>query len=78
MNYESNAIKSMKNSFSRPKVVFDPSNKDHREEFYKFMKTGSWGKCKYQFESKDVGIPFINIQREILEYYLIQEFEGIE
>lgn len=76
---ETNATKPMKNSFSRPRVQFDASNPEHREEFYKFMKTRSWGNCKYQFELKgSSSIPFINVQSAVLDYYLTQEFEGKE
>ena len=64
---------------SRPVVVFDPSNKEHREHYATYVKTKTWGKSPVRFVIDDpTGASNTNIaysiQRLISEYYVLQEF----
>lgn len=61
----------------RPYVVFDPSNKDHRREYHKFVKTGMWGHCPYRFViTDDQGDVVTMIQRKLIAYYVSREFDS--
>ena len=62
---------------SRPFVVFDANNQEHRSLYNKFLKTRSWRHNPYQWiidgSSLDVGP---NINSKILKYYMNAEFSG--
>jgi hypothetical protein len=38
---------------SRPFVVFDPANKDHRTWFAEFNASAKWGNCPVRFVVED-------------------------
>jgi hypothetical protein len=61
---------------SRPLVAFDPSNKEHRRHYYRFLETSSWGGCPVRFiVPDDFGFDLITmIQRSLLQYYINKEF----
>lgn len=64
---------------SRPVVIFDPCNKEHRAHYATFIKTNTWGKSPVRFVIDDpTGAANTNIaysiQRLISEYYILQEF----
>jgi hypothetical protein len=60
----------------RPFVIFDPANKEHRAEYYKFVKTGMWGHCPYRFViTDDQGDVVTMIQRKLIAYYVSKEFD---
>lgn len=62
--------------YGRPFVVFDPLNKDHRQEYYKFVKTGMWGHCPYRFViPDDQGDLVTMIQRKLIAFYVHKEFD---
>lgn len=63
--------------YSRPLVAFDPSNKEHRTFYYKFVETRSWGHCPVRFIVPDAtGMDLIRlIQIELLNYYVAKEFQ---
>ena len=62
----------------RPIVVFDAENKQHRQHFYQFLKTKSWGNCPVRFTvgegecSNIVGV----MQRQLALYYTSREFDS--
>lgn len=62
----------------RPTVLFDPSNKQHREHYANFLKNGSWGKCPIRFEvegeQQNNNLAFA-MQRMLTEYYILKEFK---
>jgi hypothetical protein len=61
--------------FSRPYVIFDPLNKDHRSYYYKFVKTSSWGSCPVRFiVTDDHGDSITMIQRSLVSFYVGKEF----
>jgi len=64
--------------YSRPLVAFDPYNKEHRKFYYEFVETRSWGHCPVRFIVPDAtGMDLIRlIQAELLNYYVVKEFEG--
>jgi hypothetical protein len=65
--------------FVRPVVLFDATNKKHREFFSNYLSTGSWGNCPYRFVVQDdYGNLIGHIQRELLEYYMGREFKEME
>jgi len=63
----------------RPTVLFDPSNKLHREHYANFLKNGSWGKCPVRFEVEgedhNNNLSFA-MQRMLTEYYVLKEFQN--
>jgi hypothetical protein len=61
--------------FSRPYVVFDPTNKDHRRWFANFNRELAWGSCPVRFVIDDDNGDLITmIQRKLIEYYVNREF----
>lgn len=62
--------------YCRPLVAFDPSNKQHRQIYYKFVVDRSWGHSPYRFICPDdTGWDLVTmIQRHLLEHYVQKEF----
>ena len=59
----------------RPFTVFDPTNEQHREFYYEFVKEGTWGRCPYRFVvPEDHGNLVTMIQRSLVTFYVNQEF----
>jgi hypothetical protein len=59
----------------RPWVVFDPANRQHRQAYYQFQETKSWGKCEVRFIlPSDEGDLVSMITRQLIEYYTKKEF----
>ncbi len=59
----------------RPATIFDPNNKAHREQYYKFLATSSWIHCPYQWIIEDDSADVVYyISKKITTYYLSQEF----
>lgn len=59
----------------RPFTVFDPTNSQHREFYYDFVKHHTWGRCPYRFVvPDDHGNMITMIQRCLVAYYVNQEF----
>jgi len=59
----------------RPWVVFDATNKNHRQWFADFNRTAQWGKCPVRFVvNEDHGDLITQIQRELIQYYVDREF----
>ena len=62
--------------FGRPFVVFNPNNKQHREHYYQFVTTASWGHCPVRFVvPEDHGDLITMIQRSLVKYYSEREFQ---
>ena len=60
---------------SRPFVVFDPANKDHRKWFAEFNRTAKWGNCPVRFViDNENGDLVTMIQRRLIQYYVGREF----
>lgn len=61
---------------SRPLIMFDPANHEHRSYYYEFLERGTWGKCPYRFIIQDGHRDslVVQIQRMLLTYYIRQEF----
>lgn len=59
---------------SRPTVIFDPSNADHRRWLGDFTKTRKWGNCPVKFSTAGNGNTLAQMQLKLLEYYVNQEF----
>ena len=61
--------------FGRPWVVFDASNKEHRQWFAEFNKHSSWAHCPVRFVvDDDHGDLITMIQRHLIRYYVDREF----
>ena len=61
--------------YGRPWVVFDAQNKEHREWFAEFNKSGAWGRCPVRFVvNDDHGDLITQIQRELIQFYVDKEF----
>ena len=60
---------------SRPFVVFDSSNKDHRKWFAEFNRSAKWGNCPVRFVVEDDNGDLVTmIQRRLIQYYVSREF----
>ena len=60
---------------SRPFVVFDPANKDHRTWFAEFNRSAKWGNCPVRFVVEDDNGNLVSmIQRRLIQYYVSREF----
>ena len=60
---------------SRPWVVFDPANKEHRRWFAEFNRTNAWGSCPVRFViDDDHGDLITMIQRKLIQFYVDKEF----
>jgi hypothetical protein len=59
-------------------VVFDAKNRQHRQWFADFNKTGAWGKCPVRFVvNDDHGDLITHIQRELIQHYVDKEFKTV-
>ena len=60
-------------------VVFDAKNREHRQWFAEFNKSGAWGKCPVRFVvNDDHGDLITQIQRELIQFYVDKEFGTLE
>jgi len=61
--------------YGRPYVVFDATNREHRQWFNDFTKSGTWGTCPVRFVvDDDHGDLITMIQRNLIQYYVNREF----
>ena len=61
--------------YGRPWVVFDAKNRNHRQWFAEFNKSGAWGRCPVRFVvNDDHGDLITQIQRELIQFYVDKEF----
>ena len=62
--------------YGRPYVIFDATNKNHRQWFAHFNKTRAWGDCPVRFViDNDHGDLITMMQREMIQYYVDKEFK---
>jgi hypothetical protein len=60
---------------SRPWTAFDPTNRQHRQWYYQYVKNSSWGLCPVRFiVPDDHGDLITMIQRSLIKHYVEQEF----
>ena len=63
---------------SRPFVVFDPSNREHRKWFAEFNRSAKWGNCPVRFVVEDDNGDLVTmIQRRLIQYYVGREFAPV-
>ena len=63
---------------SRPFVVFDPSNREHRRWFAEFNRSAKWGNCPVRFVVEDDNGDLVTmIQRRLIQYYVGREFSPV-
>lgn len=61
--------------FGRPYVIFDAHNAEHRRWFSEFQKQRTWGHCPVRFIlAADSSNLVTQIQRELVDYYVSEEF----
>lgn len=64
--------------YMRPLVIFEPTNKEHRQLYFNFLQTGSWKDCPYRFAiPDDHGNLMGMIQIKMLRYYGEKEFKTV-
>lgn len=57
-------------TFQKMKVIFDPSNPAHMEDYYNFRKHKSWGLgCSYILEFPYLDVPTM-INNKIVDHFL--------
>lgn len=63
---------------SRPWVIFDAANKQHRQWFAEFQHKNTWGRCPVRFIiTDDQGDLLTMIQRKLIAYYTNKEFSRV-
>ena len=61
--------------YGRPYVIFDATNREHRQWFANFNKSGAWGTCPVRFVvDDDHGDLITMIQRSLIQFYVDKEF----
>ena len=64
--------------YARPIELFDPANRQHRAQYARFLREGTWGKCPIRFmvdgEQSNNNLAFA-MQRMLTEYYIAREFK---
>jgi hypothetical protein len=61
---------------TRPQVMFDPANKDHRKWAAGFIKNQNWRECPVRFLVNDNSLDLsIVMQRQLVQYYTTKEFK---
>lgn len=64
--------------YVRPLVLFDASNKLHRQWANEFVKNGNWRGCPVRFAVEDdYGNLIGHIQRQLIMWYAEQEDKGL-
>lgn len=59
----------------RPWTAFEAANKQHRQWFAEFQRSGTWGRCPVRFiVSDDHGDLVTMIQRRLIQHYVDREF----
>ena len=59
----------------RPVRIFDATNAEHRDLYYRFTKTKSWKLCPYQWVIDDDSMDVVhNMGKKMLKYYTDLEF----
>lgn len=61
--------------YGRPKTIFDPSIRLHRQLYCKFLETGSWIHSPLSFiiDDDSLAVTFC-IEKKMLDHYLRKEF----
>ena len=60
---------------TRPYVLFDVEDPEHRKLFAQYILTGRWNHCPYQFVADEpTQIDVGTIQRQLIAYYTRKEF----
>ena len=63
---------------SRPFVVFNPADKEHRKWFAEFNRSAKWGNCPVRFVVEDDNGDLVTmIQRRLIQYYVSREFSPV-
>lgn len=63
------------NLFRKPTIAFNVKDRNHRNDYAVFLKTGSWKHCNVHYEIADAyGEVQSIVQRKLLEYYSSKEF----
>jgi hypothetical protein len=62
----------------RPLVLFDPAKKEHREHYFNFMKSRTWGRCPIRFavegDAQNNNLAYA-MQRMLVEHFMAKEFK---
>lgn len=70
---------SILNYYHRPWTAFDASNREHRQWFAEFQKSGTWGHCPVRFIIADEQGDLVTmIQRRLIKFYVGKEFKSKE
>lgn len=59
---------------SRPVVMFDVNDVNHRRWLGEFTKNRSWGNCPVKFSTAGSGNTLAQMQLKLLQYYTDCEF----
>lgn len=63
---------------ARPRVIFDATNPEHRKAYYSFIETNTWGNSPFRFDVKCFGNTKGIMDRQLISYYLRNEFNTID
>ena len=60
---------------ARPVMAFDENNPTHRQYYFDFLSTGTWGHCPVRFMAESLNTDLVtHINQKMLDYYVQQEF----
>ena len=66
---------SILDNFVRPIEMFDVNNKKHREYYFDYMKSNTWGNCPVQLKTPNQVVSLSTHAREqLIQYYINKEF----
>jgi len=66
---------SILDNFVRPTEMFDVNNRKHREYYFKYLKTNTWGNCPVQLKVPTQIVSLSTYAREqLIQYYIDKEF----
>jgi hypothetical protein len=55
--------------------MFDVNNKKHREYYFDYMKSNTWGNCPVQLKTPNQVVSLSTHAREqLIQYYINKEF----
>lgn len=64
---------------TRPEVVFDANNPQHRKYYAEFVEKGTFGYCPVRFRADELyGDLITHINAKMLHYYVTQEFKNLK
>lgn len=70
---------SILNYHHRPWIAFNAEDREHRQWFAEFQRSGTWGHCPVRFIIADEQGDLVTmIQRRLIKFYVEKEFRSVK